>query len=186
MRLAARTASSTRPGPGVSPCPGRGRSGKILDYCSRDMVPPVGGASRIRETMFSRQMGPFAQYVKQISFLCPAGQAGRGPRNMPGRGRHHLFEDHEAAVQPPPGTKAFSTPYRLHPGRDARSIRSGPSDQSGLFCGFRKRVRCCSGMKKRWSRSAPAAIWHSTQNSTRSEPSPFVVPNKAPSGMIIV
>ncbi len=43
------------------------------------MVPPVGGASRIRETMFSRYMGPFARYVKQINFLCPGGQAGRGP-----------------------------------------------------------------------------------------------------------
>jgi hypothetical protein len=64
MRRVARTAFSTRPGLGVSPCSRRGWSGKIFDYCSREMEPPVGGASRNRETMYSRTDGPFAGYVK--------------------------------------------------------------------------------------------------------------------------
>jgi len=33
------------------PSLGRGRKGKIIDYCSRDMVPPWGGASRNRKTI---------------------------------------------------------------------------------------------------------------------------------------
>jgi hypothetical protein len=64
MRQTARTASSTRPGPGVSPCPRRGRNGKIYGYCSREIAPPVGGASRNRETIYSRQIGLLARYVK--------------------------------------------------------------------------------------------------------------------------
>jgi hypothetical protein len=39
--------------PGVTPYSGRGRNGSFLDYCSRDILPPVGGLSRNRETMFS-------------------------------------------------------------------------------------------------------------------------------------
>lgn len=64
MRLAARAAFSTQPDPGVSPFPGRGRSGWILDYYSRDMVPPFGGASRNRETIRGLEMGLFARNVK--------------------------------------------------------------------------------------------------------------------------
>jgi hypothetical protein len=55
--------------PGVSPCPERGRDGKFLDYCSRDMVPLVGGASRHRETMYQPEMGPIVRYVKHISAI---------------------------------------------------------------------------------------------------------------------
>jgi len=44
---------------------GRGRNVVIFDYCSQDMVPPEGGASRNRETMYAPHMGPFAGKVKR-------------------------------------------------------------------------------------------------------------------------
>ena len=56
---------------------------EILDYCSREMGPPVGGASRNRETMFERHVVPLARFVKQISIFCQAEQAGYESRNMP-------------------------------------------------------------------------------------------------------
>ncbi len=84
MRPAARAASTTRPYPRRFALPGRGRTGMILDYCAREMAPPVGSASRNRETMYSRQMGRLAQYVKQINFL-PAATARPVPRNGPDR-----------------------------------------------------------------------------------------------------
>jgi hypothetical protein len=65
MRLVARTAFSTRPHPGGSPCSERGRNGKFLDYCSRDLAPQFNGASRNRETTYRRQMAPLARFVKQ-------------------------------------------------------------------------------------------------------------------------
>ena len=43
----------TRPGPGVSLCPGRGRSGLIFDDCSREVAPQNSDASRNRETTYS-------------------------------------------------------------------------------------------------------------------------------------
>jgi hypothetical protein len=46
------------------------------------MVPPVGGASRNRETMFRRQMVPLARFVKQINIFCSAGQAGHDPSDI--------------------------------------------------------------------------------------------------------
>jgi hypothetical protein len=86
MRQAARTASSTRPGLGVSPCPRRGRNGKIFDYCSREMAPQKSGTSRNRETTYSAQMAPLARYVKsyQVSMIithltavsCPLAKSG--------------------------------------------------------------------------------------------------------------
>jgi hypothetical protein len=50
--LAARASLWTRIGPGVLPASGRGRNGQFLVYCSREMAPPVGGASRNRETTY--------------------------------------------------------------------------------------------------------------------------------------
>ena|ERR671919_1692895 len=50
----------------------------------------------------------------------------------------------------------------------------------------RKRILYLSGTKKRWSAASPAVAWQVTQNSILSLPSPLVVPNRLPSGMICV
>jgi hypothetical protein len=72
-----RQTSSTRPCLGMSPLPGAADRRSFFDYCSRDVVPPEGGASRNRETIYDRHMGPFAENVKKFKILGPLIHDGR-------------------------------------------------------------------------------------------------------------
>ena len=63
--------------PGMSPLPGAASRRRFFDYCSRDVVPPVGGASRNRETICGENMSPGAGKVKQINFLGSCNAASR-------------------------------------------------------------------------------------------------------------
>ena len=80
------------------------------------MVPPVGGDTRNRETMYSRQMGLRARFVKQINFLW--GQAGRVPQNMPGAGQ----SPGGARQRPPTPSCRGLSPYR------------GENSEPGRYC----------------------------------------------------
>ncbi len=99
------------------------------------------------------------------------------------RNAHHL------SAHSPQRSKSRAPPASCARTRALRRARRRPRAhalQSGLAPGVRNRTRRSPGMKKRWSCSSPAAIWHSMQNSTRPAFSPFVVPNRLPSGMIVV
>jgi hypothetical protein len=85
------------------------------------MAPPVGGASRNRETMYSGQMAPLARFVKQISFLCPAAQKRRraaehaGGRPAPG------------GWPPTPGLhRAYAAEWRRFCGGEGQLLEAEP------------------------------------------------------------
>jgi hypothetical protein len=65
---------------------GRGQQEKILDYCSRDLVPPVGSASRDRETIYPVIMWSCPRKVKYFNFLAKAGGKGARPLADPRSG----------------------------------------------------------------------------------------------------